>query len=352
MQSPTKLRAGIIGVALTFFLVLQLLPKYPNFVENYYSNGLYPLLDLIVSNFSNQFPFSLSELSFWFVLLFGIPFIISRIRTKKMNISRILLNLATTISVVFVWFYLFWGINYFRIPLQSKLQLENVQLPIDAFDSTFVKIVSQANTLNVSYSIEEVTGIDAVVQSSYEKVLANLGIKTTLNQRKLKTFAVNWLLNETTTSGWFSPFFHEVHYNRDLLVFELPFVIAHEQAHKLGFTSEAEANFLAYLVCTNSTDPLVQYSGYFNLLGHFLHYLKGDKEKREFFTNLINQRVKLDLAAVRQRWKSHQGFVSNISDKSYDLYLKANHVSEGVQNYSRVVDLIVRYYKQRNLISG
>lgn len=352
MKSPTKFRAGVIGAALTFFLVLQLLPKYPNFVEQYYSNGLYPILNLITSNFASQFPFSLSELSLWCMILFGIPIIINRIRKKKMNISRILLNLAMTISFVYVWFYLFWGINYFRAPLKAKLQLENVQLPIDAFDSTFVDIVNQANNLNVSYSIQEVAQINTIVQTSYEKVLAELGIKSAPIPGRLKTFTVNWLLNKTTTSGWFSPFFHEVHYNRDLLIFELPFVIAHEQAHLLGFTNEAEANFLAYLVCTNSSDPLVKYSGYFNLLGHFLYYLKENQEKREFFTDLINQRVKLDLAAVRQRWKSHRGFVSDMSDKSYDLYLKANHVNEGVQNYSRVVDLIVRYYKQQNLIPG
>lgn len=352
MQSPTKLRAGLIGLALTFFLLLQVLSQYPTFVENYYSNGLYPILTLVISSITNQFAFSISEVTLWFILLIGIPMIFKRIKRKKMPVTRILLNLITTISVVVVWFYLFWGINYLRVPLQSKLQLETVQLQLDAFDSTFVDIIQNANDLNFAYSIEDVTQINAVIEKAYEKVLDELGLKKVPGSKGLKTFAGNWLFNKTTTSGWFSPFFHEVHYNSDLLIVELPFVIAHEKAHQMGFTNEAEANFLAYLVCLNSTDPLIQYSGYFNVLGYFLAYLSSNQTKREYFTKLVEEGVKLDLAAVRERWRSHRGFISNLSDKSYDLYLKANQVKEGRQNYARVVDLIVKYNEQQNQMNG
>ncbi|NIR50557.1 DUF3810 domain-containing protein [candidate division KSB1 bacterium] len=352
MKSPTKLRAGIIGLALTFYLLLQLLAQFPEFVEQYYSNGLYPFLTLWMSNFSGQFYFSVTEFTLWGIILFGIPFVIHRIRKKRMHITRLLLNLMTMIAVIYVWFYLFWGINYFRQPLKAKLNLENVQLPMDAFDSTFVDIIKQCNNLNLTYSIDDVNEINAEIDSSYDAILEKLQLKNIPGFKGLKSFVVNWLLNKTTTSGWFSPLFHEVHYNTDLLIFELPFGIAHEKAHQMGYTSEAEANFLAYLVCTNSGDRLCQYSGYFNVLRHFFATIKDDSSKKEYFKASLNSGVKFNLNEVRERWESHQGWISRLSRRGYDLYLKSNNVKEGVANYSLVVDYIVRFNEQKELKFG
>ncbi|MCH7680282.1 DUF3810 family protein, partial [candidate division KSB1 bacterium] len=91
-------------------------------------------------------------------------------------------------------------------------------------------------------------------------------------------------------------------------------------------------------------EPLVRYSGYFSLLGYFFRSLKNDEPRAEFFRSLIDEGVKLDIQAVRERWRSHEGLISKFSSKSYDLYLKANRVREGIQSYSRVVDLVIRYY--------
>ncbi|HEX9653218.1 MAG TPA: DUF3810 domain-containing protein [bacterium] len=352
MKSPIKLRAGLIGLALAFYLLIQVLAQFPNFVEDYYSNGLYPLIALVVSNVSGLFPFSLSEAAFWSILLFGIPFVIRRIRRKRMKFDRIFLNLLTTLSTFYVWFHLFWGINYLRPPLRTKLQLDAVQLEIDAFDSTFANIIRRANDLNLGYSIQDIRHINSLIDSSYNVVLQEFGLKPIPHHIGAKSFAFNWLLNATTTSGWFSPFFHEIHFNSDLLIFELPFVLAHEKAHQLGYTNEADANFLAHLVCVNTHEPLIQYSGYFQVLGYFLGDVRKYPDKNKHYLALLKEGVKLDLRAVQERWQSHAGLVSKASYKFYDLYLKANDVKEGIASYSWVVGLIVRYYQKEKSIAG
>jgi len=347
MQSPTKFRAVVIGAGLAFLILLQLLTNYPSFVEDYYSTGLYPFLTLFISSLSGAFHFSLSESALWFFVLIVLPVFVSRIISKKMSIARALLNMATTISVTVIVFYIFWGMNYFRMPLSAKLQLDQVPLDIDAFDSTFVDIISKANELNISYSIADLEHINAKIDSSYVPVLQELGIKPVPGTKVVKSFLANWLLNTTATSGWFSPFFHEVHYNSDLLVIELPFVLAHEKAHRMGYTSEAEANFLAYLVCLNSPEPLLRYSGYFSALGYFLQTSKKRTETHKKFVAMIAESVKLDMVAVLERWKSHLGFISDLSARSYDLYLRTNQVTGGRSNYSRVVDLIIKYRSKK-----
>jgi hypothetical protein len=261
------------------------------------------------------------------------------------------MNLLTTAAVFYVWFYLFWGINYLRPTLREKMQLDSVPLEIDAFDSTFAEIIRRANQLNFSYSIQDMRQIAELIDSSYQRLLPQLGLTAALHPNRPKPFAVNWLLNKTTTSGWFSPFFHEVHFNSDLLIFELPFVLAHEKAHQLGITNEADANFLAHLVCITTNDPLIQYSGHFQILEYFLAELRKFPEKHQHFSERMKEGVKLDLRTVQERWKSHAGLVSKTSNKFYDLYLKANDVKEGIQNYSWVVGMLVRYYEKEKLIN-
>jgi len=349
MKSSTKARAGIIATALAFFLLIQLLSRFPAFVDTYYSNGVYKYLNILVSNFSRQFRFSLSEFCLWFVLLIGVPAYIGRIRKRRRRIGRLLLNLVTVLSILVMWFYIFWGINYFRLPLKEKLGLASIELSESALDTTFTDIIHNVNRLNRSYTIESVEQINTIIDSAYQTVLQDSILAAFQPPKTIKTFAANWILNKTTTSGFFSPFFHEVHYNSDLLVFELPFVLAHEKAHIIGFTSEAEANFLAFLVCSHANSDLARYSAQFYVLGYFFNTVRNDSTKYRGYVNLLSDGVKMDLTAVRERWRSHRGRVSAFSNKSYDLYLKANKVKAGIADYARVVDLIVRYYARNAL---
>ena len=71
-------------------------------------------------------------------------------------------------------------------------------------------------------------------------------------------------------TGSMGPFFCEFTLNGDLLPANYPATYAHELAHLLGITSEAEANFYAYQVCTRSQAMGIRFSGYFSVLNHVL----------------------------------------------------------------------------------
>jgi len=341
MQAPTKVRAGIIGAALAFFLLVQWLAVYPDLIERFYSNGLYPLLTLVVTGITGQFPFSITEFSVGFCLLVLAPVYISRIIRGKVKFTRALLNLTVFFSLFIVWFYLSWGLNYLRVPLTKKLKLNKVQLEMDSFDSTFAELVKQTNALNLLYTVRTVDEINDIIENSYSEVLDSLGLATVPGAKAIKTLTNNWVLNKTTTSGFFSPFFHEVHYNNEMLVIEMPFTIAHEKAHQMGYTNEAEANFLAHLVCINAEDALVKYSGYFSVLGYFFGSPSAKREAPEF---QLTEGVQLDFKVLSDRWRGHRGVISEFSSASYELYLKANRVKEGRKNYGAVVDLIIKHY--------
>lgn len=145
-------------------------------------------------------------------------------------------------------------------------------------------------------------------------------------------------------SGYFGPFFNEIQLNRLNLPMDYPFVLAHEKAHQFGFTSESEANFVAFVICTRSEDQQVRYSGFQSVLLYFLRDASRMKDYKEYF-NKIDTTVINDF---RMRQKYYQalekkGF-SKVQTKVNDVYLKANKVEKGVKNYNQVVSLVTGWY--------
>jgi hypothetical protein len=167
--------------------------------------------------------------------------------------------------------------------------------------------------------------------------------------RRPKTLLVNFWLNKTLTSGFFSPIFHEVHLNADLLPFEYPFALAHEKAHQMGYASEAEANFWAFLACTGSDDPRLRYSGLRAVLGHFLGQARRRLRDYRSLAQTLRPEVRQDYRTSRERWQKYAGRMSQLSMQAYDRYLKANKIREGVANYSGVVAYVLAWRKAHGL---
>ena len=70
--------------------------------------------------------------------------------------------------------------------------------------------------------------------------------------------------------GYMGPFFTEFNLNGQLLPVQYPATYAHEMAHVLSISNEAEANLYSYLICTGSSVPEIRFSGYFSLLPYAL----------------------------------------------------------------------------------
>jgi hypothetical protein len=132
---------------------------------------------------------------------------------------------------------------------------------------------------------------------------------------------------------------------------DYPFVLAHEKAHQFGVTSEAEANFVAFVICVNSEDQQVKYSGFLSALLYFLRDASQLKDYHEIVER-IDKRVVDDL---RTRKKYYLGLqnerMSDIQTAANDTYLKANNIEKGVKNYDQVVALVMEWYYNSGFIS-
>ena len=152
------------------------------------------------------------------------------------------------------------------------------------------------------------------------------------------------------TSGIYFPFTGEANINADQPGFLLPAVICHEMAHQIGFASEDEANFIAYLTCRLNPDPLFQYSGNLMALIYSLNTLK----KMDFDAYLqlketCSKEVTEDIEANNQYWSSFYNPLMTMTSWFYDLFLKANDQPEGIDSYNLMVDLLIGEYHKNGL---
>jgi len=339
---------AILGAAVLTVLALTHLVVPPSrWVEALYSRGLYPNLDILLRGLSDLAGFSITEVALLLLALAVVWLIVAALR-RKVRWRSLVKRGVTALAVLYVWFYLAWGFNYYRQPLVRQLALAHRAAPEQAFVRLGRAFVVRANVLRPDSTVLPLSAIEADIDRVYPQVLHDLGLPPPPPPSRVKRLTLlNGVLSATQTAGFFSPFFHEVHVNAELLMPEIPFVIAHERAHQFGYASEAEASFLAHLVCVRARLPISQYSGYFRVLGRVLSRVS-DRDTRRNLWKSLSPEVRGDFAAVRARYLKHAGWISRLSERGYDAYLKSNRVEEGVRSYAQVADLLLRYYFGRD----
>ena len=157
--------------------------------------------------------------------------------------------------------------------------------------------------------------------------------------------------------GYYFPFSMEANYNDVMYIMNKPAAFCHELAHLKGYIYEDEANFIGFLACILSDDIVFQYSGYLSVLYYldndFYEAVGGDLD-RYYAQERILPQVHTDNIFVKQEeWDRINGealldteIVEAASDSFTEATLKLNGVEDGMISYSRVVELLLRYYQQ------
>jgi hypothetical protein len=147
--------------------------------------------------------------------------------------------------------------------------------------------------------------------------------------------------------GLYNPFTGEANFNALQPDFDLPYSIAHEKAHQCGIAREDEANFVAFLVCSHSTNPFVRYSGYLNALRVVNELGISAPERYRDVAGTLGAGPRADLSARSAFWARFQGRGMTVTHRINNSYLRANNVPGGARSYSADVALIISYYLQQ-----
>ena len=104
-------------------LVAAVLPLPADQVERVYSHGLYRRLQPVISSISELSPIAWLDPAAAVLLASLIVVCVRRYRAfgLRVTILRMLMTGLVTAAVIYLWFLLFWGFNYRRLPLEQKL---------------------------------------------------------------------------------------------------------------------------------------------------------------------------------------------------------------------------------------
>ena len=336
-----NVRYLVLGVLLGLVWLTQLIPALATF----YSQTVYPCFSYILSSFSNLFPFAIGDL-FIFLSIAGIIIypIYTRLR-KKTPWKKILLRDGEYLLWVYVWFYLAWGLNY-----SQKNFYQRTEIPYTAYTpENFQKFVNEYITrLNRSYTPINSINRDLIREETvrlYKQLSDSLGVhRPPHDAPRVKTMMFTPFISMVGVTGSMAPFFCEFTLNGDLLPSQYPATYAHEMAHVLSISNEAEANLYSYLICTSSSVPEIRFSGYFSLLPYVLSnaYVALDKDSFEAWKKRLRPEIKDLYNEKVAYWQSlYSPLIGEAQGVVYNLFLKGNKIPAGTANYSEVIALLI-----------
>jgi hypothetical protein len=117
----------------------------------------------------------------------------------------------------------------------------------------------------------------------------------------------------------------------------------------MGYGSESECNFIGFLACIKNDDLYFQYAAYSNALRYCLSNIAQKNEATfDQLKKKINRGVLKNYKESEVFWEQYDTIIDKGFHAFYDQYLKANQQQEGIESYSKFVDLLINYYRNRS----
>lgn len=335
--------------AIPLWLLILFAQKNPEIVEKYYSRFFYPLGFSLHHFFMNSIPFSLGDLCYLLLIFYSIKTIVKKSAYWKIKPFQFFLDIGTIVIITAWIFHLSWGFNYHRLPLNEQLNIP-IKYSKKDLEICMDKIIERSN-----YWHQQLVSSDTLkVKLPFSKDEAPrktilydpIHKKTVFHNLKVKKSLLSLPLSYMGYAGYLNPFTLESQVNAKMPVQSLIMTSLHETAHQLGYASEKEANFIAYLSAIKHENPHIQYTGNtfaFRYLYSELYKLDSDLAMEKL--NQLNPGILKDFREVARFWKQYENPFEIIFEKTYDGYLKANGQKSGIKSYNEMIGLVINYHK-------
>lgn len=347
----------------TYFFFVQLLfivviSRFPDIVEKYYSNGIYPYISLIFRTVLGWIPFSFGDIFYFLAGLFIITGSYQFFKKGFKNIKERFFKFGAFVSVLYFLFHFLWGLNYHRNSLFKTLDLQQKEYTTDELVGLSKELIAKIS--NIQYQITKNDTLKVTIEKSKTEILEDVskGYSTASKEyphliyekRSVKKSLFSLPLTYMGFSGYLNPFTLEAQVDYLVPKHNLPMITSHEVAHQLGYASESEANFIGYLAASKHPDLYYQYSA--NLMA--MRYAVGAAYGRDSIIGkqLIDSIPKGIIKNIRESqdfWRAYQNKAEPFFKLFYDNYLKANQQQDGIKGYSKMVGLLVAYREKYGL---
>lgn len=356
--------SGIIAYGLA-----RLIATVPAIPEVLYGRWLGPNVARVLSLVTGVVPIALSEVFVALVILRqiwggGIA-LADVIRGKRQLVNAIQaggLRLAQDVGVLVAAFYILWGFNYSRAPLQDRVEWPAVDsVSVEELSNLAEQMVRAANESYLRIHGSEDAGKPTELPKDDRSLLKALAAGWVQARRELglptvsgpfgrvKTPAVTSWYEWTGVAGFYFPYTGEANLRRGIPAVDRPKMLAHEMAHQRGVARESEANFWGYLAASHSVDPYSQYSAFVFAQRQLLSILA--PHDRELTVRLVQERypgVQRDIDDSRNYWAAFRGRGTEIGNTVNNAFLHTNRVEGGIRNYSMSITLLIAYARSRD----
>jgi hypothetical protein len=337
-----------VAIPVLLAVAAALVPVPPAAVERWFSTGLYPRIQRLVTPLSNAIPVALFDVLV-IVALVGVATLVVRsvrqaIRARTyIPVLRGAAGLVVAAALIYLWFLGFWGLNYRRLPMTERLRVTAGAPEPAAVLKLGLQAASELNALHTAahgegWPAQPVD--DVTLRRGFAEIQRALADSQAATPGRLKQTIFGPYFRWTSVDGMVNPFGLEVLVNPDLLPFERPMVAAHEWAHLAGYADEAEASLVGWLTCLRG-GAAARYSAW--LLMYWQVNAELIQTERAQLAAALAPGPRQDIEAIVARLRRGEWPLLRAAGwQVYDQYLKANRVEEGVRSYGLVVTLVLR----------
>ena len=345
-----------------------LAPFYPNWVAQIYTSVLFHHWTLMLRFLFGWIPFAIGELVYLIVVIILITNII-RWFTSLKNINyfsdklRFVIFKFTWLFIkLYVVFHLIWGLNYLQPDPTNSFGLivqapENAPIALSQMNELTNELIQELNHSKVEMEqfkskkmdLEQI--IDGVQMAYAKKASSNASLKFHFYSTKKAIFP-GWG-DYMGYLAFYQPITGEAIIRSDLPLYTQAYTIAHEMAHQLGYASETEANFIAYVVAEEAGDPFFRYSMLLQMFTYAqdaqLLLIAGTKDFDAWKAQIEKNKAALapavlqDRANIRAFFAARAGKQIGASTKLYDQFLIWNQQAAGLDSYADVLKWVRAY---------
>lgn len=343
-------------VVAVLILAIKIFSLFPDAVERYYANGVYPYISSLQRLLTGWLPFSIGDFLYLFaaVYLLKSTLVFGRMAVRK-RLTRpiltiVLLRVVYACCVIYIVFNLCWGLNYNRRPILRHLGIvpkAYTQPELEQFVS-LMRDRLNANYAGSRLALAALSTNRAVFKESkaaYKEVKVHYP-ELSYRLPSVKPSIFSYLGNYLGFTGYYNPFSGEAQVNTTVPTFVQPFTTCHEIGHQLGYAKENEANFAGVLSAAASKDTAFRYSLYFDLYSYAIRDLYSrDSARASFFNRSLAPGVRHDFQQLRKFFEDYNNPFEPIIRRVYGRYLQANEQPMGMMSYNEVVVMLISFVK-------
>ncbi|MBT8255137.1 MAG: DUF3810 domain-containing protein, partial [Bacteroidia bacterium] len=219
------------------YIALLILRQFPEFVEEYYSQGLYPYIAKLSRFVFGWIPFSIGDIFYALLIVVLVRWIYKKSKRLISSPVQFMVGVLSSLSVIYLLFNLLWGLNYYRVPLHQTLELERDYTTEELINTT-QRLIEKSNELHRQLGYSDSTKIDLpyTQQEIFNKSsngyvhLSKEYPNLHVSPKSIKKSTWSLGLTYMGYSGYFNPLTGEAQVNQLIKTYKFPVVSCHEQA--------------------------------------------------------------------------------------------------------------------------